>query len=69
MHVESINGCDEKVEEWKELEFLVDSDAPATVVGKDQVKAVILGRLPPCRLRLMMRFLALASILKNCQFA
>ena len=40
MHVDSINGCDEKVEEWEELEFLVDSGASATVVGKDQVRAV-----------------------------
>ena len=35
MHVDSINGCDEKAEEWEELEFLVDSGASATVVGKD----------------------------------
>ena len=40
MHVDSINGCDEKAEEWEELEFLVDSGASATVVGKDQVRAV-----------------------------
>ena len=40
MHVDCSDGCDEKVEEWEELEFLVDSGASATVVGKDQVKAV-----------------------------
>ena len=40
MHVDSINGCDEKVKEWEELEFLVDSGASATVVGMDQVRAV-----------------------------
>ena len=40
MHVDSINGCDEKIEEWEELVFLVDSGASATVVGKDQVRAV-----------------------------
>ena len=40
MHVDSINGCDEQVEEWEELELLVDSGASATVVGKDQVRAV-----------------------------
>ena len=40
MHVESIYGCDEKVEEWEELEFLVDSGASATVVGKDQDRVV-----------------------------
>ena len=40
MHVDSINRCDEKVEEWEELEFFVDSGASATVVGKDQVRAV-----------------------------
>ena len=27
MHVDSINGCDEQVEEWEEVEFLVDSGA------------------------------------------
>ena len=40
VHVDCIDGCGEKVEEGEELEFLVDSGASATVVGKDQVKAV-----------------------------
>ena len=40
MHVDSIHGCDETVEGWEELEFLVDSGASAAVVGKDQVRAV-----------------------------
>ena len=31
----SINRCSENVKDWEELEFLVDSGASATVVGKD----------------------------------
>ena len=35
------NGIDEeKLEEWEEVEFLVDSGASATVIGPDSVKAV-----------------------------
>ena len=49
MHVDSINGCDEKIEEWEELEFLVDSGASATVVGKDQVRAVKASEPDPNR--------------------
>ena len=30
----AINGCSENVKDWEELEFLVDSGAAATVVGK-----------------------------------
>ena len=37
MHQDSLNGCDEKADEWEELEFLVDSGASATVVKPDQV--------------------------------
>ena len=37
---DSMNGCSEKVEDWEEPEFLVDSGASATVVGKGEVKAV-----------------------------
>ena len=40
MHQDCLNGCDEKVEEWEEIEFLVDSGASATVVNTGQVRAV-----------------------------
>ena len=40
VHEDQINGCSEEVEEWEELEFLVDSGASATVVGKEEVRAV-----------------------------
>ena len=40
MHQDCLNGCDEKIEEWEEIEFLVDSGASATVVNTNQVKAV-----------------------------
>ena len=49
MHIDSINGCDEKIEEWEELEFLVDSGASATVVGKAQVRAVKASEPDPNR--------------------
>ena len=49
MRVDSINGCDEEVQEWEELEFLVDSGASATVVGKDQVRAVKASEPDPNR--------------------
>ena len=37
MHQDCLNGFDEKVEEWEEIEFLVDSGASATVVNTSQV--------------------------------
>ena len=37
---DTLGGCSENAEEWEELEFLVDSGASATVVGKDEVRAV-----------------------------
>ena len=40
VHEGQINGCSEEVEEWEELEFLVDSGASSTVVGKEEVRAV-----------------------------
>ena len=40
VHEDRINGCSEEVEEWEELEFLVDSGASAKVLGKAQVRAV-----------------------------
>ena len=44
--------------------------SPHTVFGqKGSGESGYLGRPPLFRLRLMMRFRALASILKNCQFA
>ena len=36
----NVNGIDEEVQEWEEVEFLVDSGASATVVGKEEVRAV-----------------------------
>ena len=45
----SINGCSENVKEWEELEFLVDSGASATVVGKGEVRAVTASDPDPCR--------------------
>ena len=49
IRVDSINGCEEEVQEWEELEFLVDSGASATVVGKDQVRAVKASEPDPNR--------------------
>ena len=40
VRVDQINGCNEEVEEWEEIELLVDSGASATVIGKDEVRAV-----------------------------
>ena len=37
---DEVNGVKENVEEWEEIEFLVDSSASATVIGKDSVHAV-----------------------------
>ena len=44
-----INGCSETAKEWEELEFLVDSGASATVVGKDDAKAVEASEPDPSR--------------------
>ena len=38
VHVDSINGCSEEVEEWEVIEFLVDSGASATVVGRGKLR-------------------------------
>ncbi|MDA8609375.1 zinc finger domain-containing protein, partial [bacterium] len=38
--VDSLNGIEEEVEEWEELEFLVDSGAGTTVIGPEDVRAV-----------------------------
>ena len=45
----AINGCSENAKEWEELEFLVDSGASATVVGKDDVRAVEASEPDPSR--------------------
>ena len=45
----SINGCSENAKELEELELLVDSGASATVVGKDEVKAVEASEPDPTR--------------------
>ena len=37
---DQINGCSEEVEEWEEIELLVDSGASATVIGVDVVRGV-----------------------------
>ena len=40
---EPLSGINQEVEEWEELEFMVDSGAGATVVGPEQVRAVPMG--------------------------
>ena len=45
----AINGCSETAKEWEELEFLVDSGASATVVGKEDAKAVEASDPDPSR--------------------
>ena len=40
MNPESVNGFDDEVEEWEDIEFLVDSGASATVIGEKNVLAV-----------------------------
>ena len=37
---DALNGLEDTVEEWEEVEFMVDSGAGTTVIGPDQVKAV-----------------------------
>ena len=43
VRAESLNGINQKIEEWEELEFMVDSGAGHTVVGPEHVKAVAAG--------------------------
>ena len=38
--VDALNGLSEEAEEWEELEFMVDSGAGATVIGREHAKAV-----------------------------
>ena len=40
---ESLNGISQDVEEWEEIEFMVDSGAGHTVIGPEHVKAVAAG--------------------------
>ena len=40
MTADQVNGLNHQVEEWEEIEFLVDSGAPVTVVGDEAVRAV-----------------------------
>ena len=49
MKGDTIGGCSQNAKEWEELEFLVDSGASATVVGKDEVKAVEASEPDPTR--------------------
>ena len=43
VRTESLGGLSQQVEEWEEIEFMVDSGAGQTVIGPDQVKAVTAG--------------------------
>ena len=43
MEAESLNGISQDIEEWEEIEFMVDSGAGHTVIGPEHVKAVAAG--------------------------
>ena len=47
--VDSLNGIEEEVEEWEELESLVDSGAGTTVIGPEDVRAVKASDPDPSR--------------------
>ena len=49
MKGDTISGCSENAKEWEELEFLVDSGASATVVGKDEGEAGAAAEPDPTR--------------------
>ena len=49
VNVESLRGLAGDVEEWEEIEFLVDSGAGATVIGPDDVRAVKASESDPNR--------------------
>ena len=38
--VDEVNGVKENVQEWEEVEFIVDSGASGTVIGEDMIGAV-----------------------------
>ena len=43
VRAESLNGINQNIEEWEELEFMVYSGAGHLVVGPEHVKAVAAG--------------------------
>ena len=47
--VDSLNRIEEEVEEWEEIEFLVDSGAGTTVIGPEDVRAVKASDPDPSR--------------------
>ena len=47
--VDNLNGQREGVEEWEELEFMVESGCGATVIGPDDAKAVRASDPDPTR--------------------
>ena len=49
MDTDGVYGLNDQAPEWEELEFLVDSGASATVVGKDDAKAVDASEPDPSR--------------------
>ena len=40
MDADGVNGFHDQVDQWEEVEFLVDSGASATVIGEESVRAV-----------------------------
>jgi len=40
MDADGVNGLQDQVDQWEEVEFLVDSGASATVIGEEAVRAV-----------------------------
>ena len=44
---DSLNGLGDTVEEWEEVEFMVDSGAGTTVIGPENVKAVQASKPDP----------------------
>ena len=46
---DAINGMEDTVEEWEELEFMVDSGCGATVVGPNDARAVKASEPDPTR--------------------
>lgn len=47
--VDSLNGSEEEVAEWEDIEFLVDGGAETTVIGPEDVKAVRASDPDPSR--------------------
>ena len=40
MDADGVNGLNDQVDQWEEVEFLVDSGASATIIGEESVRAV-----------------------------